>query len=117
MGEKRPVFVGGPLHGQSFPVRDDSFGVQAMDTAAQARETARALAGAGTDGWDPFKHMVTYRLGRYSIDGRDSEYLIWLATVNGEEPTAAQIADAILNDAAKAARIGVAGHTPEVSGG
>ena len=111
VAEKRPVCVGGPLHGKSFTVTD-SLAFQCIDVEAQARETSEMLSSwrpMNPLGADPFVHLVTYRLSRFQITGKDSGVVIWLATVNGREEPAELVADAILNDAAKAARIGTVG--------
>lgn len=97
-GMIHPVYVDGPLKGTDFPVESSC---RTVDAVVPLSVSIDAL----TDPvWDTTMPVVTYRLRRWGLRGDAGDvFVIWVGCVG--EPTAAEVAEAILNDAAKAAKV------------
>lgn len=85
-----PVYVDGPLKGQDFAVPSSSRTVQAIDP----------------DGWpDSPARVVTYHLSQFAFRSRGGTVALWVGCSVPGEPDAEVLADLLLSDAAKAARV------------
>jgi hypothetical protein len=97
-----PVYVDGPLKGSDFPVQPDC---RTVDAVVPLPVSVAALWHE-TPAWDTTMPVVTYHIRRFALRGDDGDtFMIWVACL--AEPTSAELAEAILNDAAKAAKVAV----------
>jgi hypothetical protein len=98
-----PVYVDGPLKGQDFPV---GVACRYVNAAVSPLSPVVATRFAQEQDRGPTMEMVTYEVRRFALRGDDGDtFSIWVACL--AEPTAAELAEAILNDAAKAAKVDI----------
>jgi hypothetical protein len=95
-----PVYVDGPLKGQDFPVSDSWQRVQTVDL-----DVMLDYAADPSSPIDPSRAIVTYTLRKFAFHSGGNVAALWLACSEPGEPDAEVLADLLLSDAAKAARV------------
>ena len=87
-----PVYVDGPMKGQDFAVDEPFIGVSAIDPEDPVDEHGHSK-------------VVTYTLRKFGFLSGGGAFALWIATSEPGEPDAEVLADLLLSDAAKAARV------------